>query len=93
MDVIILCVVSYIEVVVRFQESLVDDTEVGVQEHLSLVVRVGAKLLLEQLLAGTALLCSYSQHFGGIDLLKVLAPDGVRFRLIDYVFTQRISSL
>ena len=79
--------------IVGFQESLVDDAEVGVQIHLSLVVVVGGQLLLEKLFAGSAFLGGDSKHLASINLLKVFAPDGVRLCLIDYVFTERVSGL
>jgi len=79
--------------IVGFQESLVDDAEVGVHKHLSLVVVEGGQLLLEKLLATPALLGGDGEHLASINLLKVFVPDWVRLRLIDYVFTERISSL
>ena len=79
--------------IVGFQESLVDDAEVGVQIHLSLVVVVSGQLLFEQLLGRSALLCGDGEYFAYINLLKVFAPDGVHLCLIDYVFAQGVSGL
>ena len=79
--------------IVGFEESLVDDTEVGVLVHLALVVAVGGQLFFEELLGGAALLRSHGEDFANIDLLKVFAPDRVRFRLVDYVLAKGIASL
>lgn len=67
--------------------------EVGVHVHLSLVVVEGSQLLLEKLFATPALLGCDSEDLAHINVLKVFAPDWVRLRLIDYMFSERISGL